>query len=48
MKIVIDIPEVYYNACKEWNEQGIAQVAETIIANGKPYNEEEVWEAENE
>lgn len=39
MKIVIDIPENYYNACKLWQEQGIAQVAETIIANGNPYEE---------
>ena len=39
MKIVIDIPEIYYNACKEWREQGVAQVAEGFIASGIPYEE---------
>ena len=37
MKIVIDIPDSYYNACKEWREQGVAQVAEGFIAGGIPY-----------
>lgn len=39
MKIVINITESYYNACKRLQKQGIAQVAEAIIANGKPYEE---------
>ena len=39
MKIVIDLPEDYYNECKRLRKQGIAQVAEAIIANGKPYEE---------
>jgi len=39
MKIVIDIPEDYYNECKRLRKQGIAQVAEAIIANGTPYED---------
>lgn len=39
MKIVIDIPEDAFLACKYWLNEGVAQWAETIIANGAPYEE---------
>lgn len=39
MKLIIDIPENYYNECKRWRKQGIDQVAEAIIANGTPYED---------
>lgn len=39
MKVVIDIPESYYEACKQWKEGHVAQVAEMIVADGKPYDE---------
>ena len=35
MKVVIDIPESYYEACKQWKEGHVAQVAEIIVADGK-------------
>lgn len=39
MKIVIDIPEMAYEAYKEWNKNMVATVEQSIIANGKPYEE---------
>lgn len=36
MKIVIDITEDAFLACKHWLNEGVAQWAETIIANGTP------------
>lgn len=39
MKLIIDIPGSVYNAIKEWNKQGVATLGETIIANGKAYEE---------
>ena len=39
MKIVIDIPEDVFLACKHWLNEGIAQWAEAIIANGTPLPE---------
>ncbi len=36
MKIVIDIPEMAYEAYKEWDKSGVASVEQTIIANGTP------------
>lgn len=39
MKILIDIPENYYSACKEWKTMGVATTAEEIISNGTPYEE---------
>ena len=36
MKIVIDIPDEHFFACKHWLNEGVANFAETIIANGTP------------
>lgn len=36
MKIVIDISEEHFLACKHWLNEGVANFAETIIANGTP------------
>lgn len=36
MKIVIDVPECYYSACKDWQSAHVATVAECIIAYGTP------------
>ena len=36
MKIVIDIPDFYYSACKDWQTNGVATACEAIIANGTP------------
>jgi hypothetical protein len=36
MKVVIDIEEDHFLACKHWLNEGVANFAETIIANGKP------------
>ena len=36
MKIVIEVPECYYSACKDWQSTHIATVAECIIAYGTP------------
>lgn len=36
MKILIDIDEKNFLACKHWLDEGVAQWAEAIIANGTP------------
>lgn len=36
MKIVIDIPDIYYSACREWKINGVATMEQGIIANGTP------------
>ena len=36
MKIVIDIPEFYYQACRDWYESEIATMEQIVIANGIP------------
>lgn len=36
MKIVIDIPEIAYEAFKEWHKNKVATVEQSIIANGMP------------
>ena len=39
MKVVIDIPEVAYEAYKEWNKNKVATVEQSIIADGTPLPE---------
>ncbi len=39
MKIVIEITENYYKACKEWHKNKMATVEQSLIATGKPYEE---------
>lgn len=39
MKVVIDIPEMAYEAYKEWHKNKVATVEQSIIANGTPYEE---------
>ena len=39
MKIVIDIPEMAYEAYKEWNKNMVATVEQSLIANGTPYED---------
>lgn len=36
MKLVIDIPESYFTACKDWDNSKVATIEQTIIAHGKP------------
>lgn len=36
MKLIIDIPEDGFLACKHWVKGDVAQWAEAIIANGTP------------
>lgn len=40
MKIVIDISEDHFLDCKYWLNEGVANFAETIIANGIPLPKE--------
>lgn len=40
MKLIIDIPDICYDACKDWEIHGVATLAERIIANGTPYEEQ--------
>lgn len=37
MKLIIDIPEMAYEAFKEWHKNKVATVEQSIIANGTPY-----------
>jgi len=37
MKIVIDIPEMAYEAYKEWHKNKVATVEQSLIAQGAPY-----------
>lgn len=37
MKLIIDIPEMAYEAFKEWHKQKVATVEQSIIANATPY-----------
>ena len=39
MKLIIDIPEMAYEAYKEWHKNKVATVEQSIIANGKLYEE---------
>ena len=39
MKIIIDIPEIAYEAFKKWHKNKVANVEQSIIANGTPYEE---------
>ena len=39
MKLIIDIPEMAYDAYKEWHKNKVATVEQSIIANGIPYEE---------
>lgn len=39
MKLIIDIPERAYEAFKEWHKNKVANVEESLIANGIPYEE---------
>lgn len=39
MKIVIDIPEMAYEAYKEWHKNKVATVEQSLIATGKPYQD---------
>lgn len=36
MKLVIEVPEVVYELCKEWQEVKVSNWSESIIANGIP------------
>jgi hypothetical protein len=36
MKLVIDVPEMAYEAYKEWHKNKVATVEQSIIANGTP------------
>ena len=36
MKLVIEVPEVVYKLCKEWQEVNVSNWSENIIANGIP------------
>jgi hypothetical protein len=36
MKLLIDIPEIAYEAFKEWHKNKVATVEQSIIANGTP------------
>ena len=38
MKLIIDIPEMAYDAYKEWHKNKVATVEQSLIANGIPYN----------
>ena len=46
MKIVIDIPEMAYEAYKEWHKNKVATVEQSLIATGKPYEERPQGECE--
>lgn len=39
MKLIIDIPEMAYEAFKEWHKNKVASVEQSLIANGIPYEE---------
>lgn len=39
MKLIIDIPEMAYEAFKEWHKNKVATVEQSLIANGQPYEE---------
>ena len=39
MKLIIDIPEMAYEAFKEWHKNKVATVEQSLIANGIPYEE---------
>lgn len=40
MKLIIDIPEEGFNACKLWVEMGAASWQDKVITNGIPYEKE--------
>lgn len=46
MKLIIDIPEMAYEAFKEWHKNKVATVEQSIIANGTPYEERQHGEWE--
>ena len=39
MKLIIDIPEMAYDAYKEWHKNKVATIEQSLIANGIPYEE---------
>lgn len=39
MKLIIDIPEMAYEAFKEWHKNKVATVEQSLIAQGIPYEE---------
>jgi len=39
MKLIIDISEEYYSACKSWTKDNVAMIEQSIIAHGTPYDE---------
>ena len=39
MKLIIDIPEMAYEAYKEWHKNKVATAEQSLIANGIPYEE---------
>ena len=39
MKLIIDISEEYYCACKSWDKDNVAMLEQSIIAHGTPYEE---------
>lgn len=39
MKLIIDIPEMAYEAYKEWHKNKVASAEQSLIANGIPYEE---------
>lgn len=39
MKLIIEIPEMAYDAYKEWHKNKVATVEQSLIANGIPYEE---------
>ena len=45
MKLIIEIPEMAYDAYKEWHKNKIATVEQSLIANGIPYEERPQSEA---
>lgn len=40
MKLVIEVTETLYEACKEWQEANVSNWSENVIAKGTPYEEE--------
>ena len=47
MKLIIEIPEEVYDACKQYEANKCATWSESIVANGIPYEEEKGEENEN-
>jgi len=39
MKLIVDIPDMAYEAYKEWHKQGVSNVEQSLIALAMPYEE---------